>query len=255
MKHQNAPGCRTGITNVIRITVVFILLHFFCMHFLHAQDVTNQLWLEYRPTYTFTPKFKVDVRFSFRDEFDETNWHTWEARFIPVLKLPKNFDVNFGLSFLQTSQYLYLTTSEFRLAPGVRYKLPWERIVLGAWARVELRWVYEREPAEWTYTTRPRLRIFTDIPINAKSMKEENFFYISSFFEFFYQNDKDLQERYAKRYWFRLGLGYKLNQKLRFEALYTRQDSKNTIDTSFEDFTKENIFVFAVRHNINKLKK
>ena len=64
-------------------------------------------------------------------------------------------------------------------------------------------------------------------------MKEEHFFYVSSFAEFFYQNDEDLQERYAKRYWFRLGLGYKLNQNFRFEALYNRQDSKNTIDHNF----------------------
>lgn len=235
--------------------LVFFICQVFSMHFLNAQDVTNQLWLEYRPTYTFTSKFKVDARFSFRDEFAETNWHTWEARLIPVLKLPKHFDVNLGVSFLETTQNVFLTTSEIRLAPGVRYKLPWERIELGAWARIELRWVYNREPAEWTYTTRPRLRIFTNIPINAKSMKEEHFFYISSFFEFFYQNDEDLQERYAKRYWMRLGLGYKINQRFRFEALYNRQDSKNTINTDFEDFTQENIFIFAVRHNINKMKK
>lgn len=255
MKHQNALGNRRIIVSIKRIVLPFILCQILCVHFLLAQEVTNQLWLEYRPSYTFSSKFKVDARFSFRDEFDETNWHTWEARFIPVLKLPKHFDVNLGVSFLETSQYLYLSTSEFRLAPGVRYKLPWERIDLGAWMRVEFRWVYNREPAEWTYTTRPRLRIFTDIPINAKSMKEENFFYVASFFEFFYQNDEDLQERYAKRYWFRLGLGYKLGHNLRFEALYTRQDSKNTITTDFEDFSNENIFVFAVRHNINRQKE
>lgn len=176
----------------------FIFL--FCINHLNAQEVANQIWLEYRPTYNFNPKFKVDMRFSFRDEFDETNWHTWEARAIPVYKLSKRFDVNFGISFLETTQNIQLTTSEIRFAPGLRYHVPWERIELGAWARVELRSVYDKQLDEWTYTTRPRLRIFTDIPINAKSMKEENFVYVSSFAEFFYQNDEDLQERYAKRY-------------------------------------------------------
>ena len=33
--------------------VVFILCQFFCLHFLFAQEVTNQFWLEYRPTYVF----------------------------------------------------------------------------------------------------------------------------------------------------------------------------------------------------------
>jgi len=235
--------------------VVFILCQFFCLQFLFAQEVTNQFWLEYRPTYVFSPKIKVDMRLSFRDEFDDTNWHTWEARFIPVLKLGKGFDVNLGLSFLETSQSLVLSTTEVRLAPGVRYHLPWERVELGAWLRVELRWVHDKQESEWNYTTRPRLRFFTDIPINAKSMKGDHFFYATSFLEFFYQDDEDVQERYAQRMWFRVGLGYKLNQNLRFEASYTRQDSKNTIQTSYEDFTNENIFVLAMRHKFDKKKK
>ncbi|MGB5262848.1 MAG: hypothetical protein WBN28_04570, partial [Lutimonas sp.] len=68
------------------------------------------------------------MRFSFRDEFDETNWHTWEARAIPVYKLSKRFDVNFGISFLETTQNIQLSTSEIRFAPGLRYHVPWERI-------------------------------------------------------------------------------------------------------------------------------
>ena len=239
----------------MRAVVVLLIFQIFCTSFLFSQEVTNQLWLEYRPTYTFSPKVKVDMRLSFRDEFDDTNWHTWEARFIPALKLSKGFDVNLGLSFLETSQALQLSTTEIRLAPGMRYKLPWERVELGAWARFELRWVYNKELSDWTYTTRPRLRIFTDIPINAKSMKEDGFIYATSFIEFFYQDDDDVQERYAQRYWFRLGLGYKLNQNWRFEMLYNRQDSKSTINTSFDELSKQNIFVIAVRHQLNKQKK
>lgn len=247
-RHSQCPA-------MLRKTVFFVFILTIYTQIGQAQDVTNQLWLEYRPTYTFSPKFKIDTRLSFRDEFDETNWHTYEARAIPVYKLPKGFDVNMGVSFVETAQSLHLTTSEFRLAPGVRYHLPWSRIALGAWARAELRWVHNKEAAEWTYTTRPRLRVFTNIPINAKSMKEANFFYASSFAEFFYQNDKDLQERYAKRYWFRLGAGYKLNQSWRFEVLYNRQDSKNTINTGYDELSKENIFVIAVRHKLNSSKK
>ena len=237
--------------NGVRLALVFILVSFFYTPLVQAQTTTNQIWLEYSPTYKFAPKFKIDGRFSFRDEFDETNWHTWEVRVLPVLKLSKGFDVNMALSFLETSQNLSLSTLEFRVAPGVRYKLPWERVKLGAWARVELRSVYKQQSEVWTYTTRPRLRFFTDIPINAKSMKEDRFFYVSSFVEFFYQNDEDLQERFSNRFWFRFSLGYKLNKKIRFDVSYTRQDSRNTINQQFEDYSKQNIFVLAFRHNIN----
>lgn len=239
----------------MKTLVVFFLCQIFCLHFLYAQEVTNQFWLEYRPTYVFTPKVKLDMRLSFRDEFDDTNWHTWEARFIPVIKLGKGFDANLGLSFLETSQSLVLSTTEVRLAPGVRYKLPWKRVELGAWLRLEFRWVHDKQQSAWNYTTRPRLRFFTDIPINAKSMEGDHFFYASSFVEFFYQDDSDVQERYAQKLWMRVGLGYKLNKSLRFEVLYTRQDSKNTIQTSFEDLTNENIFVLALRHKLKTKQK
>lgn len=234
-----------------RLALLFIVCQVCCSKPAQAQLVADQVWLEYRPSYKFTPKFKIDGRLSFRDEFDEANWHTWETRLLPVLKLFKGFDVNMGLSFLETSQNLNLSTYEFRVAPGARYKLPWQRVELGVWARVEFRWVYKREAEVWTYSTRPRLRIFTDIPINAQSMKEERFFYVASFLEFFYQNDEDIQERYSNRLWFRIGLGYKLNKKLSFELSYTRQDSRNTINDEYNDFTKQNLFVFAFRQNLN----
>jgi predicted porin len=86
-------------------------------------------------------------------------------------------------------------------------------------------------------------------------MKEDGFIYATSFVEFFYQDDNNVKERYAQRYWIRLGLGYKLNQNWRFEVLYNRQDSKSTINTSFDELSKQNIFVIAARHQLNKTKK
>lgn len=71
----------------------------------------------------------------------------------------------------------------------------------------------------------------------------------TSFIEFFYQTDEDIQERYANRYWIRLGLGYKLNKNLTFELLYNRQDTKNTITTSYDDLEIVNIFVCSLKHN------
>ena len=74
--------------NVRHLAAVFIFCQVFYINFLHAQEVSNQLWLEYRPTYNFTPKFKIDIRFSFRDEFAETNWHTWEAGLFRYISFP-----------------------------------------------------------------------------------------------------------------------------------------------------------------------
>ena len=75
--------------------------------------------------------------------------------------------------------------------------------------------------------------------------------YATSFVEFFYQDEEDLQERYANRYWIRLSLGYKLNKKIKLELLYNRQDSKNTITRNYDELTKENIFVFSYINKLN----
>ena len=53
------------------------------------------------------------------------------------------------------------------------------------------------------------------MPINEKSMSPDHVFYVTSFLEFFYQDEDDLQERYSNRMWVRIGLGYKLNSQLK----------------------------------------
>lgn len=42
-------------------------------------------------------------------------------------------------------------------------------------------------------------------------MSPDHVFYATTLVEFFYQNEDDVQERYANRYWIRLGLGCKIN--------------------------------------------
>lgn len=228
-----------------------ILCLFLVPQLINAQN-TEQMWLEYKPTLAFKKDYKLAMRGSFRTNFVEPRWRTFEVRLMPEKKLTKHFDIVASLSFLETLQYESFSTTEIRPALGARFHfLPGRRVSSGLLARVEFRNIYEQEAKEWTYTTRPRLRIFASIPLNEKSMSLNNVLYATSYFEFFYQNDEDVQERYANRYWIRLGLGYKLNKKIKFELLYNRQDSKNTIDTSYEELTNENIFVFSFVHKLN----
>lgn len=235
----------------IRVPALVIICFLIGPQLLNAQN-TEQMWLEYKPTYGFKKDFKLAMRGSFRTNFVDPRWRTLELRLMPEKKLNKHFDILVSLSFLETLQNESLSTSEIRPAVGARFHfLPGRRVSSGVLARVEFRNVYKKESQEWTYTTRPRLRIFASMPLNEKSMSLDNVLYVTSYFEFFYQNDEDLQERYANRYWIRLGLGYKLNKKIKFELLYNRQDSKNTIDTSYEELTNENIFVFSFIHKLN----
>jgi len=212
---------------------------------------TEQIWLEYKPIYSFANGYKLAMRASYRTNLEEPLWRVWEFRLMPEKKLSKHFDVLASLQFLETVQFKELTTSEIRLAAGGRYHfLPGRRVASGVLARVEFRNVYQKAAEEWNFTVRPRVQFFMSFPINEKTMSPGKVIYFTSFIEFFLQNEEDVQERYANRSWIRLGLGYKLNKRLKFELLYTRQDSKNTITDNFEDLTKENIFLFTLKHHL-----
>ena len=240
-----------GRFSVRQFTSIFIFFQIIIPQLIHAQP-TEQIWLEYKPSYSFQKDYKLAMRGSFRTNLQDPRWRTLELRLMPEKKLNKHFDVLVSLSFLETMQYEALSTTEIRPAVGGRFHfLPGRRVSSGVLARVEFRNVYKQESEEWTYTTRPRLRIFASMPLTEKSMSPDHVLYATSYVEFFYQNDEDLQERYANRYWFRLGLGYKLNKKIKFELLYNRQDSKNTITDNYDDFSKDNIFVFSFIQKLN----
>jgi len=212
----------------------------------------DQLWLEYSPSYSLASEYKLGMRGSYRTNLEDPRWRSIEVRLMPEKKLNSHFDLLGSLQFLHTRQYQALTSTEIRPSIGARWHfLPGKRVTSGLRALVEFRNVYKIEAEEWTRTLRPRLRFFASVPLNEKSMSADRVFYATSFVEFFFQNEEDIQERFSNRFWFRLGLGYKLNKKLKFELLFNRQDSKNTINDNFEDLTKENIILFAVRHKLN----
>lgn len=213
---------------------------------------SEQIWLEYKPSYSFKKNYKLGMRASFRTNLQEPRWRTLELRFMPEKKLSKHFDVLASVDFIETLQYEALSTSEIRPAVGFRWHfLPGRRVSSGVLLRGEFRNVYDQLEEEWSYSTRARLNVFAHMPLNEKSMKPDHVFYATSYIEFFYQTDDDVQERYANRYWIRVGLGYKLNKKLTFELLYNRQDSKNTITATYDDLEIVNIFVCSLKHKLN----
>lgn len=251
MKFKVTGSIRLGSLTVIQRVAVFTVLLLLSSQILYAQT-TEQIWFEYSPTHSFPENYKLGIRASYRTNLTDPRWRTAELRLMPEKKLNRHFDVLASLQILDTRQTHQLTTMEIRPAVGGRWHfLPGKRISSGLMARVEFRNVYNKEAQEWTYTTRGRLRIFASMPLNEKSMEPDRVFYATTFLEFFSPNDEDIQERFANRLWFRLGLGYKFNKKLKFELLFNRQDSKNTITDNYQDLTKENIILFALKHKLN----
>lgn len=68
--------------------------------------------------------------------------------------------------------------------------------------------------------------------------------------EWFFTTDDDVNERFANRFRWRVGGGYRLNYGFRFEFLYMMQQSKDVIDGDFE--SSDNIFRFRVKQYLRK---
>lgn len=68
--------------------------------------------------------------------------------------------------------------------------------------------------------------------------------------EWFIVMDEDVDERFANRFRFRSGIGYRINYNIRLEVLYTYQESRNQYENA--TYTQDNIYRFRLRHFINK---
>jgi len=61
-----------------------------------------------------------------------------------------------------------------------------------------------------------------------------------------------LNERFANRRRGRIGLGYRLNYKNRFELIYTRQSSRNEIEGNF--ISNDNVIQLVYKMYLNPAK-
>jgi hypothetical protein len=82
------------------------------------------------------------------------------------------------------------------------------------------------------------------VPLNKERITDDGARYVVADWEWFLPVD-DPDERFANRQRIRAGLGYRRNFNWRYELLYIRTRSRNTIDEGFS--TNENIFNIRVK--------
>jgi hypothetical protein len=82
------------------------------------------------------------------------------------------------------------------------------------------------------------------MPINKERITDDGAWYWLADWEWFVPLD-DPEERFASRQRIRGGIGYRRSFKWRYELLYVRTRSRNTIDEAFS--TSENIIDVRVK--------
>jgi Protein of unknown function (DUF2490) len=219
-----------------------------------ARSQSNQIWTDYTFNAPFANSYLFTTQLSYRTQIGSNDkWRELEIN--PTIERVLHFRWDVLASFLgsATHQQDAYNTNELRAAIGIRYHItPHTPVQLRALIRLEDRNLYHQESGTWASSTRSRFRIESLIPINQKSMFEDQLWYGILDAEVFWVMDQQLGERYSNQMRYRAGVGYRHSHTWRFEFVYTDQFSRNNLESNFQEVA--NIFRFRVKHFINKAK-
>lgn len=217
-----------------------------------AQSPSEQIWNEYMLNLPFGNVYNIEFAATYSTVLEQPKWRSLDVQVTPEYSLSQHVDLMAAVFAGKTFQNQALTTAEVREMLGARFHFtPNRRVLTRLLVRFEQRNQRDEETDLWSHSTRTRLRAETITPLNKKTMfAGDKLWYMILDAETFLVLDQDVEERFANRFRLRAGVGYRLNYNLRFELVYTLQESKNTIGESF--YTSDNIFRFRLKHYLNK---
>ena len=105
---------------------------------------------------------------------------------------------------------------------------------------------------DWDVSNRVRLKGEIWITLNGPNLFTDKLWYTILDYEEFFVVDQELEERFANRRRGRIGLGYRLNYKHRFDLIYTRQTSRDEIDGDF--ISNDNVIQLRYKMFLNPSK-
>ncbi len=218
----------------LRILIILFLL----ISSLHISSQTTsdaQLWLDAELNYTYKQKYLFQNELSSQTLLSGgSRWYSLNSTPAFEYSLNSHFDLVSSVPLSYTVQDHRLSTFEVGTMLGTRiYFTPARRSQIRALIRIEERWSHDLELDNWDVASRIRIRGEFVYPINKKSYFEDKMWYMISDAELFLSTTSDIDERFANRTRFRIGAGYRLNYKIRFEGFYVLQFSRNTLNDKF----------------------
>jgi len=234
------------MTRLIRLIILSGLLSF------TASAQNTQIWNEYMLNYPFANSWNLENAFTYSTLVGTPKWRAYDYSATLEYSISNHIDLMAQGIISYTNQTDGYNTLELRPILGTRlYFTPNKRIQTRLLLRLEQRNFKNLETKEWSQVFRPRARAEAIIPLNKKSYFEDKLWYAITDVELLFTN-QDVEERFANRFRWRIGAGYRLSYNLRFEFLYMLQESRNTLEADFE--TSDNIFRFRVKQYLRKHK-
>jgi len=213
---------------------------------IHAQQ-NEQLWLEVQTTYPFANRYVVENTASYQSLLSkEGKWRslaispTFEYVLFTRLELTSEISIGY------TQQKEGVSTWELAPMVGTRFHITQgKRVDTRFLWRYQTRAFHEVEANDWEVSNRTRLRGEIYVSINGPNLFSNKLWYAFADYEEFFVLDQQLNERFANRRRGRIGLGYRLSYRHRFDLSYTLQSSRNEIEGEF--LSTDNVIQFKYK--------
>jgi hypothetical protein len=195
---------------------------------------TEQIWINYDPTWSLSKRWTFDVDTAIR--IINSDQFLWQIRLHPTLEFSpwKWMDLTGGVWHIYTRQAETFDRFETRPVVGIRLKADiWRGVRLSNYFRLEYRVQRNLDTGETLTARRLRDRIQTMIPINHRNLSDDNTWYLIIDAERFRQRDPNVDDGFNSRQRYRAGIGWRKNSAWNFHLLYVLQRSRESGASSF----------------------
>jgi Protein of unknown function (DUF2490) len=208
----------------------------------------SQFWFDYDPTWGLSKRWTLDVDAAIR--VVNSDPALWQMRLYPTLEfsLLRWIDLSGGVWFIYTNRFENSDLFETRPFVGIKFKKDVGRgIRLSHYVRQEFRIRRDLDAGGALSARRLRNRLQVMIPINHKSLSQDNTWYAFADAEWFRQVNPEVDDGFNSRRRYRTGIGWRRNSTWTYQFFYGFQRSRSSID---EPFSKDDIFSFSLIHRI-----
>ena len=248
---------------MIKKNILLSLLLIFSGYLLYAQDdegdedkiLTQQIWLDYNPSFSLSEKVDVYGEIGARTVFPN-EWYRFvvgpSVRYkrpnLIFKKLYYKEELHFGIRFFFTANKSFPNRLEIRPFQG--YKLYWPnrpRIVLQHYIRLEER--FDIETSNWVNTFGIRVRYRAKLTLKFKGdwLSFSDGLYLPVSIEAFW-NLKGVQQ-FNDVVRITPGIGYEFSELWKAEFDLSYHYTKNTVEDNFA--TNDIVFRFRVFHKLH----
>lgn len=214
---------------------LFVILVFLFSVVQSQAQRDTQLLLEHQLSYPFGGRYLLENTAAYSTLLNpENKWWSFSTSPTFEMSLVRWLDLLSELGIAYTLQQENTNTFEISPMVGGRFFFTQgKKVDMRFVLRYQLRNFKDVESGDWSNSNRTRLRGEVFVCINGPNLFTDKLWYALADYEEFIVFDHQLEERFANRRRARIGVGYRLSYKHRFELGYTIQNARDEINEEF----------------------